>query len=239
MEQTANALQLTERLALAKDDRAALSRLLIEYMPFIKKCVSSVFFKADMRREHFGAAMLAFIQSVRTYHTENGAFIPYARVVIRNRLLDEARKEQRRLKHEEQLPEDREIAARESYDIAERQAIQSEIAEVSGEFSLWGFDWKVLSKCCPKQKRTRRTCAFIARAILLDSEMAEEVIASRKIPVQRLVLLTGIREKIFEKYRRYIGALVVILQGDYPYLHSFLPHIYDEYEDYGIPGAGI
>ena len=71
-----------EKLALAKTDRLALNRFIGEYMPFIKKCAGSVFFKGEALRENLSEAMLGFIRSVQTYKTENGAFIPYAQTVI-------------------------------------------------------------------------------------------------------------------------------------------------------------
>jgi RNA polymerase sigma factor len=84
---------LAARLELAKADKHALNTLLHDYMPFIKKCVSGVFFKAQSRADNLTDAMLAFTHSVQTYHPENGAFVQYAAVVIRNRLIDNARKE--------------------------------------------------------------------------------------------------------------------------------------------------
>jgi RNA polymerase sigma factor len=240
---------LTDKLSLAKNDRVALSRLLEEYMPFIRKCVSGVFFKPSARREHLSMAMLAFIHGVQTYKSENGAFIPFARVVIRNRLLDEIRREEREssrfvpfFSKKKQSDKDETedgtvdyaIAERREAEVAERAALQGEIAEVSQEFSLWGFDWATLARVCPKQKRTRSQCEWIARAALLEPGLVDEMLKTKRLPVKRLSALTGCKEKIFEKYRPYIAALIVIIRGQYPYLHTFIPDFWtDEDRTFG------
>jgi RNA polymerase sigma factor (sigma-70 family) len=85
--------QLGARLELARTDKRVLNTLLREYTPFIKKCVSSVFFEGQSKADNLTDAMLAFAQCIQTYNPEHGAFIQYAAAVIRNRLIDNARKE--------------------------------------------------------------------------------------------------------------------------------------------------
>jgi RNA polymerase sigma factor len=53
------------------------------------------------------------------------------------------------------------------------------------------------------------------------------MIQTRKLPIQGLAALSGVSEKTLEKYRRYIAAVIIIIHGDYPYIHSFLPHFFD------------
>ncbi|MDR3192963.1 MAG: hypothetical protein LBT87_07850, partial [Treponema sp.] len=93
------AKQLAERVQLAKTDKHALNTLLHDYMPFIRKCVSGVFFKSQSKADNLTDAMLAFAHGVQTYNPEQGAFIQYAAVIIRNRLIDNARKEIALQKH--------------------------------------------------------------------------------------------------------------------------------------------
>jgi RNA polymerase sigma factor len=228
--------ELVEKLSLARTDKFALNRIIIEYLPFIKKCLSGVFFKAEMRRDYLTEAMLAFIRSVQTYRPESGAFIPYAQTVIRNRLINAAKKEMRLKKsffsistnnREEELAYDVETSQRQ-YDILEEQKkLKMEIIEINNEFSQWGFDVAVLKKNSPKQERSRRVCHGIARQVLENPGLAEEMTQTRKLPMQRLAALSGVSEKTLEKYRRYIVAVIIIIRGNYPYIHSFLPHFFD------------
>jgi RNA polymerase sigma factor len=228
--------KLTERIERAKTDKLVLNNLIIEYLPFIKKALGGVFFKAEVRRDYLTEAMLAFIQSVQTYRPEDGAFIPYAQTVIRNRLINAANKEINlkksffavSTKDGEKEPVWETETAQRQYDFLEEQKnLQMEIIELNNEFSQWGFDVAILEKNGPKQERSRRVCHGIARKALENPELITEMIQTRKLPIQRLAVLSGVSEKTLEKYRRYIAAVIIIIRGDYPYIHSFLPHFFD------------
>jgi RNA polymerase sigma factor len=225
--------QLGARLALAKTDKRALNTLLHDYMPFIKKCVSAVFFKAQPKADNLTDAMLAFAHGVQTYRSENGAFIPYAAAVIRNRLIDNARKErtvQKPLVPLSALSDrgDEKTAAREAgialrmFDRAEEERnLRIEIEAVNRAFSQWGFSWETLLKKCPKQQRSRRIAARIAETVRNSPELLAHTLKTRQLPVTRLA--ATFPRKALEKYRQYIAALVILSQGDYPYVYAFVP----------------
>jgi RNA polymerase sigma factor len=230
---------LHEKLALAKTDRLALNRFIGEYMPFIKKCAGGVFFKGEARRENLSEAMLGFIKSVHTYKAEYGAFIPFAQTVIRNRLIDAARREMKIQKplfsispaaNEKDTFWEHDLAQR-NYDLLmEQENLRMEITDIDAEFSQWGFACFDLARDCPKQERSRRTCHRIARKVLESETLTAEILRTRKVPVKYLADSTGISEKVIEKYRRYIAAIIVIIAGNYPYMHTFLPCFFDQEE---------
>jgi RNA polymerase sigma factor len=210
----------------AKADRKKAASLLSRYMPFIKKCAGEVFFKREAREEHLSEAMLGFLQSVNTYKKESGAFIPYARTVIHNRLINAFHKESVFKKRFDKSAEAPVLASQRQYELSlEREALHNETEILGGEIKSWGFDFESLSKHGARQKRTRAACMRIARTALAVPEIAESIRKTQQIPVKKLMALTGCKEKIFEKYRRYIAALFIILSGDYPYIRSFLPAI--------------
>jgi len=229
--------QITERgdlavqVQAARQDKHALNMLLREYMPFIKKCVAGVFFKGQSKADNLTEAMLAFSGSVQTYNPDQGAFIQYAAVVIRNRLIDSARKELLVQKRFFPLPaaSDQEDTAWETgislqaYNRAEEEEnLRLEIEEVNREFAKWGFSWTALLKKCPKQERSRRIAARAAETVRQDAGLLAETLKTRLLPVSRLAGLYP--RKALEKYRHYIAALIILSQGDYPYIYSFLPN---------------
>jgi RNA polymerase sigma factor len=229
----------SEEIALAKVDKHSLNQLINAYTPFIKKCISGIFVKGQARRDYLTEAMLGFIQSVKTYNEEKGAFISYAQTVIRNRLINAAKKEaaiQKPLysiaaqKDEKIIQWEFESAERQYNDLIAQKEAQAEIAELNSTFAQWGFTWPDLLKNCPKQSRSRSSCYEIVRALLEDRPLLAEMIRTGKLPIQQLSALTGHSRKIPEKYRRYISALVLIIEGDYPYIHSFLPQFFDKEE---------
>jgi RNA polymerase sigma factor len=222
--------QLVARLELAKTDKHALNTLLHDYMPFIKKCVSAVFFKNQSKADNLTDAMLAFAHSVQTYKSEYGAFIQYATVVIRNRLIDNARKElavQRPLFPLTALVDEKDTAweagiSLQVFDRAEEEKnLRLEIEAVDSEFSQWGFSWVTLLKKCPKQERSRRIAAHIAETVQNSPELLADTLKIRQLPITRLAKIFP--RKALEKYRQYIAALIILSQGDYPYVYSFVP----------------
>jgi DNA-directed RNA polymerase specialized sigma subunit len=152
--------QLGARLELAKTDKHALNTLLHDYMPFIKKCISAVFFKDQSKADNLTDAMLAFAHSVQTYQSEYGALIQYAAVVIRNRLIDNARKElavQKPLFPLSDLADEKDTTweagiSLQVFDrVEEEKNLRLEIEAVNSEFSQWGFSWTTLLKNAPNR----------------------------------------------------------------------------------------
>jgi RNA polymerase sigma factor len=220
--------ELTEQVQLAKTDRHTLNILLHNYMPFIKKCVASVFFKCQSRADNLTDAMLGFAHSVQTYNPERGAFIKYAAAVIYNRLIDKARKElsmQKRL----EIAHESDVSLQVYNQAEEERNLRIDIEAVNIEFAKWGFSWATLLRKCPKQERSRCISWQIARTVLQDSVLLADTLKTRRLPISRLAEMYP--HKALEKYRQYIVALIILSQGDYPYLYSFVPqHFTDEEE---------
>ena len=229
---------LPARVEVAKSDKRALNNLLHDYMPFIRKCVASVFFKGQSKADNLTDAMLAFAHSVQTYNPEHGAFVKYAATVIRNRLIDNARKElalQKRFwpfsaaRSEKDLPWETSVSMQ-TYDIAEEERnLRLEIDAVNTEFAKWGFSWAALLKKCPKQERSRRMAFRVMEVIRSDAALLSDTLNSRQLPLSRLS--ETFPRKALEKYRHYIAALIILTRGDYPYVYSFIPQPFVEEEN--------
>jgi RNA polymerase sigma factor len=119
-------------------------------------------------------------------------------------------------------------ASRYVYDSAkEKENLSREITEVNKEFSGWGFNWKLLQKKCPKQQRSRRACFAVIKSITATPGLAERIIKKRQLPITELSVNRGFSQKMLEKYRHYLVAVIILLQGDYPYIRTFMPQFMD------------
>ena len=223
--------ELVAQVQTAKQDKHVLNMLLRDYMPFIKKCVAGVFFKGQSKADNLTDAMLAFSHSVHTYNPEYGAFIQYAAAVIRNRLIDSVRKEllvQKRFFSLSVTADEKNTMweagiSLQAYNRAEEEEnLRLEIEEVNREFAKWGFSWAMLLKKCPKQERSRRIALNIAETVKQDAVLLADTLKTRQLPISRLAGLYP--RKALENYRHYIAALIILSQGDYPYIYSFLPN---------------
>jgi RNA polymerase sigma-I factor len=222
----------------AKTDKHTLNTLLHDYMPFINKCTASVYLKGQSKEDNLTDAMLAFAHSVQTYNPEQGAFIQYAGTIIRNRLIDNIRKELSARKRfislnagtgEKETAWENAVSVQ-AYDRKEEERhMRLEIEAVNGEFAQWGFSWETLLKKCPKQEPSRRIALRITKTVLQDAALLADTLRTRQLPLSRLAGVYP--QKALEKYRQYIAALIIISQGDYPYLYSFVPHTFSEEEN--------
>jgi RNA polymerase sigma factor len=227
---------LLERLTLARTDKKALSSLLEAYLPFIKKAVQRAFFNRQDRDDYLTEAMLAFTRAVETYRPENGTFVAYASTVMRNRLIDIARRELRlrngllsfSLQAEGSGIELESEASRRLYErVEEEKALGSEVGDANAEFAAWGFSVEELPEVSPKQKSTRAECSRIVKAILENDDLLSEMLLTHQLPIKKLCERVGVlarfRRKTIDRYRKYIIALVILSRGEYPYIYSFLP----------------
>jgi len=112
----------------------------------------------------------------------------------------------------------------EAYQIqAEREALQLEIEEAGQILAAWNITFAELSKVCPKQRRTRAQCEYIATLILKNDEWRNALLGKNRMPKKDICRLYGVSEKVLEKYKKYIVSLCLIQSGDYPMLRAFLP----------------
>lgn len=222
---------LVQKVEEAKENSRALNDLVRAYTPFIKKCAAHVFFKDEAKEDCLTEAMLAFAWAVKTYRIESGNFIAYARAVITNRLIDIARSENARTGRIVRKKSDGEDGADDGlyenaalaafYRQEDEKNLALEIEAASKDFAAFGFDWNILQKKCPKQKRSRDLCQTIARTVLRSERLLRPLLENHTLPISALSQFFP--KKSLEKYRAYIIALVLLSRGEFPYINSFLP----------------
>lgn len=220
---------LEERIILAQADPSELNRLLVEYLPFLKSQVSKI--KPRLREfdDMMNSAMLSFTGCVLQYKPEKGAFIPFLQTCIRNRLIDENRKE---AGHPVPVPLNEEVKAPAAVDAVsilyynreqENFALREEIASLSAALKEYGVVFNDLPHQCPRQKRSRMQCVMLARYLVTEPELRDKLCRQKKLPQKELAERFSLSVKTVEKHRKYIVTLAVVYMGDYPYVRTFLP----------------
>lgn len=225
---------LDKRLALAAEDSVERDRLLQDYLPFLKKLIGSLKELALEYDDMLSLSMLVFVNCIRQYKADKGHFLSFVQVCVRNRLIDESRKERKNHQvipfsgtgdpdsPQESLIE--ETASLKQYDrTQERQNLCEEIDGLNEELSDYGILFSQLPRICPKQERTRRQCLDIALALNEDPTLRASLSQRRQLPQRELAERFSLSPKTIEKHRKYIVTLAVLLQGDYPGIQAFLP----------------
>lgn len=161
-------------------------------------------------------------------------FLPYARVVINNRLKDYFRKESR-LHVEYSL----EIATTEgkilspgdiqsAWEDFRNRTIEDERREELEDYELllekFGIDFEALVEGSPKHRDSRETLFKVAGYIVGHKQMMEQLLAKKQLPISELITKTGVNRKTLERGRKFIIAtsLVLYYPMQFPYLHSYI-----------------
>lgn len=220
-----------EDVLAAQRDPTQHNALIAKYLPFIKGQLRGL---RGMRLEYddmLSLAMLTFSGCVRQYAEEKGNFLAFCSACIRNRLLDESRRQTRYesrvvpLFDEQGRPNPAEAdVSLAAYDAEqERLALALEIEGFSAQLAAFQISFGELPLCCPKQTRSRRLCLRLAREVLSTPEFFRELMENHRLAQSALAARLSVSPKTIEKHRKYIVALALLQAGDYPYIQSFLP----------------
>ncbi|MCR4797888.1 MAG: RNA polymerase subunit sigma [Lachnospiraceae bacterium] len=230
----------------AKTSKEGTDRFIGAHREFILSCVSRVTRRhTDISDETYAIGMEAFSEALDSFDETKGEFLPFASIVIRRRLYDEAR----RMKPEFAVsPMDFEgksdfeanstgqeaygkmvSLADEAHQRADTaQSVRNEIAEAQELLQVYGFSFFDLIDCSPKSKRTKAVCREAVICLLRPGELYEKMVRTRHMPIGEIVELTGLPRKKLERHRKYIMAVAELLHGDFPHLVEYLSDIRKE-----------
>ena len=221
----------------AKKDPRKADELIRSYIPFIRseaaKCISRVCTEQD---DEYSIAMIAFHEAILGYEQERGAFLGYASMLIKSRIIDYQRREAR---HQGQVSiyaesgeDDRTILdemadGRDHYEEAVNlEATKQEIAELSAVMGRFGVSFSDVADHSPRQERTLEACTRAVRWAAGDELLLEELLRTGKLPMARLVQGSGAERKTLERHRKYILAMLLIQTNGYEIIRGHLRHVF-------------
>lgn len=220
----------------AKEDVQTADDLIRRYIPFISseasKCISRLCTKHD---DEFSIAMMAFHEAILGYERERGAFLNYAAMLIRSRIIDYQRKEARHrgnISLYAETGEDDRTIMDELVDEHDRfeesanlEATKQEIEELSAVMADFGVSFSDVADNSPKQERTLEVCASAIRFAAENTQLLDELLRSKKLPMAQLVLGSGAQRKTLERHRKYILAMLLIQTNGYEIIRSHLGQV--------------
>lgn len=229
--------QIVRAVYAAKEDNDAADALIRRYIPFIRaeasKFMNRLCTESD---DEYSIAMIAFHEAVVGYSRERGAFLNYAALLIRSRLTDHVRKEQRHkgiLSLDETDPEeDRSLMEQvaDSRDLyAESQnleATRQEIEELARVLQEFGVSFADIADHSPKQERTKEVCLTAVRYAMENRHLLEMLLKTKKLPLAELVQGSGSDRKTLERHRKYILTMLVIQTNGYEIIRGHLHHVW-------------
>lgn len=229
--------EIVRRVRAAKSDVSEADSLISEYMPFIKSEASKFLGRRvdEDRDDELSIAMIAFHEAIKSYSPERGSFMSFAAMIIKSRLIDYARKEQRHkgVIYLDEPGENDEGTLAESLtdervyqdEIVEREATRQEIEELTAVMAKYGVTLTDVAENCPKQERTLSACRAALRYAVENPEILDELLSSGKLPVSRLVSGGRVERKTLERHRKYMVALLLIYTNGFEILRGHLSHM--------------
>ena len=231
-----NEHQIIKAVYAAKQDLQKADTLIRDYLPFIRseasKCTSKFCTEQD---GEFSIAMIAFHEAILSYERERGAFLSYASMLIRSRLIDYQRKESRHQGHlslyAQNDEDDRTILDKlaDERDVFEEsanlEATKQEIEELSAVMEEFGVSFSDVADNSPKQARTLEACASAIRYAAENKQLLNELLKTKKLPMAELVHGSGAERKTLERHRKYILAMLLIQTNGYEIIRGHLKHV--------------
>lgn len=224
------------------------NQFITDYQPYVAK-VTSRFCKRYIdpaRDDEFSIALAAFNEAINQFSPQAGrSFLGFAEQVIRRRLIDYVRKEQR---FAQQLPysafeiEDDEenvvnpIEIHQAIEQYEKQKgmeeRRGEIMELNRCLQEFGIQFADLVEASPKHDDSRQALFNIAKKLSNDVELMRTMLSKRMLPIKELLDQVKVSRKTLERNRKFIIAVAIIYHGPFPYLRDYL-QIREEVEDGG------
>lgn len=177
--------------------------------------------------DELSIAIIAFNKACDSYNDDRGKFLSYAKVIIKNSLIDYFRRSKSSAslifeKENKYDYLDNKNSILEFQNIKENNIRKEEILALSKELSKYKISFDELIKSCPSHIDTRNNLLNIAIKCTKDEDVVAYINNKRKIPIKQLAISTGYNRKFFDKWRKYILTLIIIfLSEEYPYIKSY------------------
>lgn len=221
---------IIQRVLAAKGNSLVADKLIRDYLPFIQSEVSKATY-AKRYGDELSIAMIAFHEAIEAYKPGRGAFLNYAAVVIKNRLIDYYRSESRHdslslstpLEGDDLTLEDTLVDPKnEVEEVDDRSATAAEIAELSQQLGEFGLTLSDIAEHTPKQERTLEAAQEILRYVKEHPALIQELLHTKKLPIKAIVEGTGVHRKVIERHRKYLIAVMVIYSNGYEIIRDHL-----------------
>ncbi|MOA07134.1 RNA polymerase sigma factor SigI [compost metagenome] len=204
-------------------NRLERDRIIEQYRPYILRSASQIC-KRPIRWEDDEASIgiIAFNEAIDRYDREMGkSFDNFAYMVIRNRLIDEFRRQGKIIKSESVtlndsggLFEQSMIEISSSLEEYNREQLATELAmellAYDEALQKYGISLEELEDCSPKHRDSRKQMIQVAKHFSEQPDWIEILKKTKRLPIRKMLKFSKVVHKTLERNRKYIIALVLI-----------------------------
>lgn len=209
-------------------DTSAIETSFDQIMPFcLRVCARTCGRYIDNSDEEASIARLAMLEAFDKYEPQRGNFLLYLGYVIRNRIIDYKRSEEKRyFTPFSAFYGEQHITAAETVDLAEQiledLARKQDLDRFKSVIQLYDIKLEDLVKGSPRQKKTLEAAVSAAATIASDQEMSTYLQDKKMIPIRMLEMRCNANRKVIDRYRKFIIASTLILIHDIQCLKPYL-----------------
>ena len=222
-------ISLEERVIKSKNNNDELNTLISDFKPFI----ASVVQKKVGRYLEYGVddelsvGLSAFMEAVNSFNVKKGTFLSFSRLVINTRVIDFLRKKSRlkTISIEEDSQEGNELSgildkkSMEKYTLEnEEDSRKLEVIEYASLLKNWNIGFNELVRISPKKDTLRQEYKEAALAIVGNDNILNELMRTKRLPIQEIEKILKIHRKKLERGRIYIIAIVLAVLNGFSYL---------------------
>lgn len=233
-----DASEILREVSEAKKDSHACDRMIEKYMPFIRSETAKYLKRTPTPEDdELSIAMFAFYEAIRNYSRLKGAFLKFAALQIRSRLIDYYRKERRNTGHislespigsEDDnltLADTVQDESRPIEQLEIREATQQEIAHLTQQMEEFGVELSDVADNSPQQQRTLAACQKAVCYARQHEELLEEFLRTKRVPITKLADGAGVERKTLERHRRYLVAVLLICTNGYEIMRGHIMQV--------------
>jgi RNA polymerase sigma factor len=213
-------------------DNGLREQFIMDNVPFIKRVVRQVTHSFFVEQEdEYGIALEAFNQAINHYKTSGEVlFESYARLVIKNRLLDWIRRQKQSpamlslsdCDSEEGIALAERLADPKSNQFQQNLEFEEAMVQLQLQMQLFGLNLTGLTDKFPRHQDSRLRCIRIARQLSEESALYQNLMQTRRLPCAELARRSKVPLKTIEKNRANIILLTLLMHSDLHMINSYI-----------------
>ena len=228
---------IIQQVYAAKESVQKADQLIGDYMPFIKAETAKFLKRPPLegQDDELSIAMIAFHEAICSYSRTRGAFLKYAAMLIKSRLIDYYRKERLHRKtisldtpsEEDDTPLRDTLANDKDHneEMIFRDATRAEIQQLTQKMNEFGISLTDIADNCPKQERTLTACRKALQYAKENPNLLDELLQTKRLPISHLCAGSGVERKTLERHRKYMVALLLIYTNGYEIIRGHLKQV--------------
>ena len=227
--------QIVSQVYEAKKDSRKADELISAYMPFIKSETAKFLKRPPLSDDdELSIAMFAFYEAIRNYSKLRGSFLKFAALQIKNRLIDNYRKEKRnkgQISLDSSDDEKNELidTIQDEHNVYEeneiREATKQEIDELSAQMLEFGISMSDVAENSPRQKRTLEICQKAVCFARNNPDILDDFLRTKRVPIGKLAKGANVERKSLERHRRYLVAVLLICTNGYEIMRGHIMQV--------------